>query len=155
MGVFFIYLFPPVFTDPVFLRFGIGILHRHFDVAANERLVEVNQVSTPWRVGDAERTGGKIAPTSWLFKGNQLIPYEFRFVRVNAGNSPEPQPADYPQFLQDLAGTLRQLKLQRYLSLTVHPSPGYQGSVEFTAGRANVSLLPHEVRRDVEFELLF
>jgi len=115
-------------------------------MAPNELLVEVNKVSTPWRVGDAERAGGRVVPTSWLFRGDQLIPYEFSFISVKGVGGAKSQPSQCdPQFLEELAATLKRLKLVRYLSLTVHPGPKYQGSVEFTAGRANVVMHPSEV----------
>jgi len=115
-------------------------------MAPNELLVEVNNVSTPWQVGDAERAGGCVIPISWLFHGDQLIPYEFSFVGVEGVGHAKSQPSECaPQFLEEIAAALKRLKLVRYLSLIVHPGPKYQGSVEFTAGRANIVMHPSEV----------
>jgi len=145
-GMIFQELGPLFIKHNIAEKYGIGILHRHFDMAPNERLVEVNHVSTPWREGDCERTGASIVPTSWLFRGNQLIPYEFSFVGLGAKNKAgRTQPSEYPQFLQELATTLKKFKLHRYLALVVHPGPEYQGSVEFTAARANITVHPTEV----------
>jgi hypothetical protein len=127
-------------------RFGIAVLHRHFDLEANERLVEVNNVATPWDVADPPRVGGTIVPTSWLFREDKLIPYEYSFVGADKDKlDTHPQPSQFPAFLEELSAVLKKLRVQRYLALTVHPAPDFKGAIEFTVGRANVALQPERV----------
>jgi len=121
-------------------KFGLAILHRHFDLAPNERLVEVNDVTTPWDVNEAATVEGSITPTSWLFSGNSLVPYEYAFVDSKSATALGEQPSAFPAFIAELGTALKALKVQRYLALTAHPGPDFKGSVEFTVGRTNVSV---------------
>jgi len=136
---------------PIFLkhgvekRFGLAVLHRHFDLAPNECLVEVNGVSIPWDVARARGLEGGIAPTSWLFSADQLIPYEFKFIDRISTKEHQEDPTAFPEFLDELVTALKKNRVQRYLALTVHPAPDFRGSVEFTVGRANISLAPERI----------
>ncbi|CAL5866788.1 uncharacterized protein PFLUO_LOCUS998, partial [Penicillium psychrofluorescens] len=59
---------------------GIGLLHRHFDLSGEEKLVEFNNISTPWKHQQGyNHTGGQILPCAWMIDGNSLVPYEFYF----------------------------------------------------------------------------
>jgi hypothetical protein len=61
-------------------QLGIGLLHRHFDLKGFEKLVELNNISTPWAVKGEDHMDGKILPCSWLISGGgKLMPYEFFF----------------------------------------------------------------------------
>lgn len=61
---------------------AIALLHRHFAMSANEKLVELGPVSSPWPVPADEDavTGGFVLPRTWRLFRNELHPVEFRFV---------------------------------------------------------------------------
>lgn len=56
--------------------FGIGLLHRHYDLAPNEKIVELGAVSSPRIIGDDEEIpGGTVLPHAWRVhegRSNQL-----------------------------------------------------------------------------------
>ena len=62
--------------------FAVVLLHRHFSMEFNEKLVEYGLVSSPWPVEADEHgvLGGSILPRSWRVFNGELYPYEFRFV---------------------------------------------------------------------------
>ena len=57
------------------------LLHRHFDIADDEKLVESGNVSAPWSYtyDDHNVYGGSVVPRSWMLEGNNLHPYEFGY----------------------------------------------------------------------------
>ena len=103
----------------------------------------------PWDLDQIDIVEGSIAPTSWLFKDNQLIPYEYQFVDRHSGGDVK-DPSAHPEFLAELYATLKKCRAQRYLALTVHPGPDFKGSVEFTIGRSNISVAPERVRTETK-----
>ncbi|PYH35602.1 uncharacterized protein BO87DRAFT_433306 [Aspergillus neoniger CBS 115656] len=72
----------------IFMRHGVddklavALLHRHFELASNEKLVELGPVSSPWPIAshDDSVLGGSILPHTWRVFENELHPLEFRFV---------------------------------------------------------------------------
>jgi hypothetical protein len=125
--------------------FGLGLLHRHFDLNDAERLVEFNETSTPWNVeGSADLLGGSIRPQSWLFTADgKVVPYEFYFAPHNAGEelSLEKKSA----FLEDVFAALKKHGLRDLVGLRLYPGEGYEGRVELTEGRANINFHPSQV----------
>lgn len=64
-------------------QYGIGLLHRHFDIGSDKILVEVNGTTTAWKTNNddwkgefhIERYGGVIVPHSWMIDPNgHLMP---------------------------------------------------------------------------------
>lgn len=108
---------------------GVCLVHRHFDLAPDERLVEEGKTSTPWTL-DRVNNANVIA-SAWAFRGGILYPYEFE-VASAPGEAPQLPPA----FLQDLYTLLLQNGYQDQLGINAyHPGPCYE---EHTAGRANI-----------------
>ncbi|KAJ5164335.1 uncharacterized protein N7500_006165 [Penicillium coprophilum] len=72
----------------IFMRHGVNdelavsLLHRHFEMASNEKLVELGPVSSPWPIAAHEESvmGGSVLPHTWRVFENELHPVEFRFV---------------------------------------------------------------------------
>ena len=67
-------------------KFGVILLHRHFDLQKNEALVDTNGTSTSWRIDETpdatsfKKYNGEIIPHSWMIQDDgQLAPYEFAF----------------------------------------------------------------------------
>ncbi|KAF1917111.1 hypothetical protein BDU57DRAFT_587917 [Ampelomyces quisqualis] len=67
-------------------QYSIALLHNHFLVGEEERLVEVHYTSAPWKVG-SERTDfvphykGTILPRSFRYYQGMVIPYEFAYLK--------------------------------------------------------------------------
>ncbi|PYI07461.1 hypothetical protein BO78DRAFT_417586 [Aspergillus sclerotiicarbonarius CBS 121057] len=72
----------------IFMRHGVSdelavaLLHRHFEMSTNEKLVELGPVSSPWPIAAHEDSvlGGHILPHTWRVFENELHPLEFRFI---------------------------------------------------------------------------
>lgn len=100
------------------------------------------EVATPWNLDKVSKVGGKLRPIAWAFHGNQLVPYEFAFVGITEEiGDAYPSPA----FLDALSARLKGLGLERLLGLRVHPGRDFKGSIEFTVGRANITVAPSMV----------
>lgn len=121
--------------------FGLAMLHRHFDLEANERLVDYQGTSTPWQ---ATVTGMRDPQAAiWAFdKDDVLRPTEFRYSEtVDA-----PLPENAPDFIRKFNAFLKQLNMVNVLGLARYPGDDFQGSCEITHGRANINLKPEDVR---------
>jgi hypothetical protein len=137
--------------------FGIGLIHRHFDLEAEEILVEFNNISTPWACEPGLTTSDAgfnslIYPVAWMLKESanhdggetrKWMPYEFAFSPVagkdsfvvNLDNSPAKQ-----AFLEAFTTALTEGGFQDILGLRAWPGEGFGGTLEFTQGRANINL---------------
>lgn len=129
--------------------FGIGLLHRHFDMTSDEILVEHGPTSTPWSMppDPLNFMDGRIVPRSWYFPdtSGEPLPYEFGFERHDeAERSASADPDSRASFVAELREILNKHSLTSILGL-VALSPDYlptetQTTVkcEKTFGRANV-----------------
>jgi hypothetical protein len=124
---------------------GVGLLHRHFDLRDNEKLVEFNNISIPWRhqQGD-DHTGGKLLPSAWLIKEGRLIPYEFYFSPLGLDNGVDL--TKFALFLCEFIESVKALELDKTMALRVFPQVNFTGALEITEGRANINLTPDQVR---------
>ncbi|KAF8453576.1 hypothetical protein BDZ91DRAFT_48753 [Kalaharituber pfeilii] len=109
--------------------FGVGLVHRHFNLAVDERLVQDGKVSTPWKLERVNNTN--IVPSAWAFRNGALYPYEFELVSEGS-KAPDLPPA----FLRDLHALLVKNGYQDLLGInTYHKGPSHE---ERTEGRANI-----------------
>jgi hypothetical protein len=120
------------------------MLHRHFDLQSDEKVVEFRGLSTPWKVADStEIFGGKIIPRSWAFSGDgSLHPIEFRF-EFPADQPTQGEPVFQTGFVRELYEFLSSRGLENLLGLTMFDSvTGFSGvrEVERTIGRVSVVL---------------
>ena len=131
----------------VFLRHGVAdflglsILHRHFDMQPNERLVECQAVVTAWLIPDClPVVHGEIAAKNWAFINGQLHPYEFRYVASKA----VPSGQLTSEFVCDLREALVRHRLEKTYGVGLLPENAQDESqpawLEFTAGKASVSV---------------
>jgi len=60
--------------------FGLANIHRHFNVAPNEVLVERDDVYGYTVRPEVQSTAQNFSPTMWKFQGNQLMPLQFKEV---------------------------------------------------------------------------
>jgi len=124
------------------------MLHRHFALSPDERLIEYRGVATPWSVGDnTEIFGGHIVPRSWAFFEGKLYPTEFRF-QAPTTSSPPPitaasLEAGFPeQFVREFYDFVANRGLDGLLGLTLFDVVGgFSGlrEVERTVGRVSVT----------------
>lgn len=130
-------------------RFGLSMLHRHFDIKPDQRLVEYRGTSTPW---EGEIAGmGELQPSIWGFDGadKQLKPTEFHY----SGKEDAPLTAKDLQFAYVFFQELVKLGLTRYLGLSRYPGDDFEGSCEITQGQANINLKPADVSVNFSFRL--
>ncbi len=108
--------------------FGLGLVHRHFDLKPNELLVDVNGTSTAWGVPDLpeapvsaeyQKHHGRIRPHSWTVDGERLAPYEFYYEPdfSSGGLNFEGLATVDPQFLREFIDLLKIHKLSGVLGL--------------------------------------
>jgi hypothetical protein len=136
--------------------FGIGLLHRHFDLDATEKLVEFNNISTPWRhQQDDIHSGGKIMSNGWMIEGEQLMLYEFYFSPLGRDGAVEF--TKLAPFVSEFCNSIKRAGFEDVLALRLFPHLGFEGGLEITEGRANINLTPDQVRkyfRKINFDLL-
>lgn len=115
---------------------GVALVHRHFDLAEHEILVNVGNVAIPWDSND--ETSGLANPSSWCFTKDGVMPYEFtcRGVKV-------PMDDHMKEFLSDYHAIFEKNHASRVLGLCTLagvPAEGEAPTMEFTSGRANITL---------------
>lgn len=165
-------LAPLIKSHDMTAHFGVGLVHRHFDMTDNEILVDYNNTSTPWAVkpGRLGFNGGMnslVFPVGWMLhdekaavaaeetseeqqdekkKQSKWMPYEFAFSPL-AGRDSYIVDLDTPShraFIDAFTHALTAGGFHDLLGLRAWPGPGFKGTLEFTQGRANINLRPGE-----------
>ncbi|CCX12357.1 Similar to hypothetical protein FOXB_14048 [Fusarium oxysporum Fo5176]; acc. no. EGU75452 [Pyronema omphalodes CBS 100304] len=128
---------------------GVILLHRHFLLNQDEKLIEYPGVSTPWTVGISSSSivGGRITPRCWSISSDkQLQPTEFRFV-IPGDDLFEP---DFPEdFIDDFYGFLLRRGLAALMGLTMfNATDAISGNreVERTIRRISVTIPVQEAQ---------
>lgn len=123
-------------------KFGLVILHRHFDLGVGEKLVEYNGTSSPWPTAP---TNGVEEPRPSVWSkalDGQFRPTEFRYsCDDRAGMSEEEL-----SFMEEFDKLLQDIRASDVFGLCDYPGDGFRGSCEITVGRANINLKPADVR---------
>lgn len=142
-------------------NFGFSLLHQHFPLKQYQILVELNNVTTPWTVSNADIADlhnhgfityktGVIVPTSWAFTNVSdssilLMPYEYTYVEGgSASDAILLQDRKYTEFVDATTTALKQSELQGHIALTLLPDTEIDGAVETTIGEANIVRLRGE-----------
>lgn len=127
--------------------FGLILLHRHFDLEQNERLVEYGGTSVPWRFS---KISENIRASSWFLSVSGVIrPYEFYYtVTRNEATELDPSKADQRAFLDAFKDLLSFHNAVNLLGLCRYPGDDFPGRIEVTEGRANINLKPEDVSVD-------
>ncbi|KAH7235337.1 hypothetical protein BKA59DRAFT_458904 [Fusarium tricinctum] len=119
--------------------FGVGLLRRHYDIASNEKIVELGPVSSPWVVGDDEViTGGAVLPHTWRVFDGKLKPTEFKFVpQRDVSNANRPV---FPAaFVKELIGVLQETGLDEVLGVSLYEAGNPDNeTMEVTYGRSSI-----------------
>lgn len=114
--------------------FGLALVHQHFDLESNERLVSFDNVAVPVK---QEGLDFPYAASRWAFAGDKLFPYEY----AAGGSSSNPE--SYKGFVQQLHEILSAHDLHKHLGICTISSiqtPTSSPTIEFTSGRVNVTL---------------
>lgn len=135
-------------------KFGYSLLHRHFPLKQQHILVELDGVTTLWKVSQAQLAEihadgvclyetGAIHPTSWMLvrQGNgtmTLMPFEFAYVNGTYLDTISLGERRYEAFLQSFLYVLEQANLQGAIALTLMPDVEIDGAIEKTIGEANI-----------------
>jgi hypothetical protein len=124
--------------------FGVCLVHRHFEIGDNEKLVEYKGTATPWENGTEVTTGGTVMAQSWFYYDDKLVPFEFEYVPPGMEHG-----VDWEQipvgFLTDLKSILDAHGSGRLLGLRRYPGDDYPGGVEVTQGKTNITFHPEDV----------
>ncbi|KID68916.1 hypothetical protein MBR_08919, partial [Metarhizium brunneum ARSEF 3297] len=119
--------------------YGIALLHKHFDIRPTDRLVDIQNVSSPWETGgDIEpvlkKYHGVIMPRSLRFSNGMLKPYEFDFVEEERSMNMD------ENFLEKLLQFLQHSELDQVLGLRVLDSRDPGASIEVTERNSNIMI---------------
>ncbi|KAF5560470.1 hypothetical protein FPHYL_6613 [Fusarium phyllophilum] len=119
--------------------FGVGLLHRHYDVAPNEKIIELGPVSSPWVVGDDEViTGGAVLPHTWRVFNGELKPTEFKFVPQRELSNVD-RPVFPAAFVKELIGVLQETGLDDVLGVSLYEAGDPDNeTMEVTYGRSSI-----------------
>jgi len=120
---------------------GVQLLHRHFSLGNDERLVDVGNASVPWSNVGSEALDSRIIPVSWAFKGDSYHPYEFKFIPpTQARRSQELQePTIQEPFLVEFNEALKTHHLQGILGIRSLKGDFKRPEMEITNGRSNIT----------------
>ncbi|KAF8810781.1 hypothetical protein BYT27DRAFT_7253403 [Phlegmacium glaucopus] len=123
-------------------KFGVTLLHRHFDIDESERLVAVNDTSTPWGCEAYNNHAlGKVLPQAFIFASpDKIVPFEYTFFTRNLLDNVTLFESATKAFLTELGLCLFSLQLDKVLGLRVHPGSQKKLKLEFTVNRANINI---------------
>ena len=133
--------------------FGVGLVHRHFDIKEDEKLVEFNNVSTPWTIDAGlnevavKGTNSLIYEVAWMLnKDGKWMAYEYAFSPVRGKDSYVVDIRDpkHHDFLVEYTAALKAGGWEKLLGMRAWPGPGFNGVLEFTQGKANINLVPEQ-----------
>ena len=133
---------------------GVGLVHRHFSISPSEKLVEFNNITTPWSgiklnsnhsAKIPNSANGLVTETSWVLDANdKWMPFEFSFDPQGTTTVVNLEGSQYQEFLQEYTTALKQNGFDKILGLTAWPGAGYTGGLEFCSGRGNIVLTPDQ-----------
>ncbi|KAL7275589.1 hypothetical protein RUND412_001467 [Rhizina undulata] len=122
-------------------RFGLTLLHRHFDMTPNEKLVEFRDLATPWILPDSDEIfGGNIVPKCWAFYDGELYPTEFGF--NPSGENAFTKSTFHAEFVDELYQFLSHWDLKGVFGLVSfnHKEVTSRRGIERTVGRVSITL---------------
>lgn len=114
--------------------FGLALVHQHFDLESDEKLLNVGNVAVPCKANDG-LDEDQINPSAWAVADGGVSPYEFTY-----GGTKVPLDA-HTEFLAELSSAIKGHGLSENLGLCTLDEVGAcdQPSMEFTSGRANMT----------------
>ncbi|KAK2803796.1 hypothetical protein FQN51_003026 [Onygenales sp. PD_10] len=121
-------------------RYGVSLLHKHFSMETNQRLVDLQNLSTPWTVPKYE---GFVIPRTFRFFNGIWSPVEFDYSPCTSDGDPD------PAFLVGISALLRQHGLENVLGVRSLDRYDSELSVEITEGKTNI-MMPRGSVKDSE-----
>lgn len=128
--------------------FGILMLHQHFNLNEDEKLVDFNHQATGWKLKDGSKLmGGRVVPTSWrILKGQGLMPYEFEFRPLSNDTGIDLGEEMLQLFLKDFVSTVESAALHDAIALTLRSETPL--GIEIPQGNTNIFFPEGTVSRD-------
>ena len=133
-------------------KFELALLHRHYNISPNEKVVELGPVSSPWDVADRgeEIPGGSVLPRSWRVYDGELKPLEFKFIPKR--DMATQQQTTFPKaFVKELIQLLFEAGLDDILGIQLIDKEREKSEVELmevTYGRSSL-MIPAVPREDL------
>lgn len=128
-------------------RYGVSLLHKHFSMETNQRLVDLRNMSTPWTVNNSDivvpKYEGFIIPRTFRFFNGVWSPVEFDFSPCSSDGD-----SDH-EFLVGISALLHQHGLDNVLGLRALDRYDPELSVEITEGKTNI-MMPRGSVKDSE-----
>jgi len=140
-------------------KVGLGLLHRHFRLKRAEKMVEFNDVSTPWTTttttsaeseeeeeedkgGPHEHLGGEVLPCAWLLRGGKFMPYEFFYSPMGCRRaSVDLDGPDVRAFLAEFVDAAESAGVAGVVALRLYPEyADCNEALEMTQGRSYITL---------------
>ncbi|KFY23518.1 hypothetical protein V491_02505 [Pseudogymnoascus sp. VKM F-3775] len=116
---------------------GIQMLHTHFEISDEERLVGIGSVAVPIELDI--NVGSAIKPLVYRFVPSGVAVCEW--TQGDDANEVDLSSPPYAAFMAELRTVLDEAGLMDVLGIFVRqPGDGDMKGVEFTAGRANITL---------------
>ncbi|KAF5609615.1 phosphotransferase enzyme family domain protein [Fusarium subglutinans] len=128
--------------------FGLILLHRHFELGANERLVEYKGTSVPWLNNELATN---IRPHNWYLSSGKVFPYEFYHSLSEDGPTLDLNNPDQQAFLDQFAKLLSRENAENLFGLCRYPGDDFEGRIEITQGRSNINLSHKDVCKLISF----
>ncbi|KAK2777152.1 hypothetical protein FQN53_002353, partial [Emmonsiellopsis sp. PD_33] len=119
-------------------RYGVSLLHQHFSMETNRRLVDLRNMSTPWTVNNSDivvpKYEGFVIPRTFRFFNGIWSPVEFDYSPCTSDGDPD------QEFLEGISALLRQHGLDNVLGVRSLGRHDSELSVEITEGKTNIMM---------------
>ncbi|KAF3481525.1 uncharacterized protein GIQ15_04284 [Arthroderma uncinatum] len=141
-------VFRPFFVDGgMEKRLGLTILHRHFDLNADERLVDYNGTSLPWPAAPTQGIEEPYASIWSKAADGTFRPTEYRYSQNHKAAAIGPAELS---FMEEFDKLLQHHDASDLFGLCLYPGDDFEGSCEITVGRANINLKPADYPSDLQ-----
>ncbi|EER24714.1 hypothetical protein D8B26_006899 [Coccidioides posadasii str. Silveira] len=129
-------------------QYGVSLLHKHFPIETNQRLVDCRNISTPWTVENSNNSvvskyEGFIIPRTFRFFNGILAPFEFDFSPCSSHGDPD------RELFDRISALLHQHGLENVLGVRSLDRYDPDLSVEITEGKTNI-MIPRGSVKDSE-----
>lgn len=127
-------------------RFGLTMLHRHFGLQPDERLVEYNGTSSPW---NSEEIPGMRRPQPSIWANcpdGYFRPTEFRYAK----EQDDPFDELDEEFMLEFRALLDRHEVSNLFGFCRYPGDDFAGLCEITIGNTNINLKPADWPEDLK-----
>ena len=123
-------------------RFGISLLHNHFPLEPNERLVTFGNAAVRWNLETTTAGWQNVHGSIWHFTPDGVVPVEFTYAPPSGKEVSSLSEAEHGPFLSNLYSVLVEQGLENTLGLCALDGKDIDSpaTLEVTSGRANLTL---------------